>query len=92
MRLRRPRLLHQILPIRIPRRRPRPRRPRLARRVVVHLVDALEAELGRLVEEEEDDDGAGEVARREDEAVAEIDRAGDEWREEGKEEVPEPGG
>ena len=90
MRLRRATLLHQLLARREPLGRPRARVPRLARRVAVHHVDALEREVRGLVEEEVDDDRAREVAPGEDEAVAVVDRVGDEGREEGEEEVPEP--
>ena len=70
--------------------RPAGRVPWLAVRVAVHHVDALEREVRGLIEEEVDDDRAGEVARGEDEAVAVADRLGDEGREEREEEVPRP--
>ena len=92
MRLRRASLLHKVPTRRESLRGPVAGRPRLAVRVAVHHVDALEAEVAGLVEEEVDDDGAGEVARGEDEAVAVLDRLRDEGREEREEEVPEPGG
>lgn len=61
----------------------------LARRDVhdVHGVDLLEGAAARLAQEEVDDDGAEEVARREDVAVAVVDGARDEWGKEGDEEV-----
>jgi hypothetical protein len=56
----------------------------------VHGVDFLEGAAAGLAEEEVDDDGAEEVAGREDVAVAVVDGAGDEGGEEGDEEVPDP--
>ena len=53
-------------------------------------VNALKRKVGRLVQEEVDNDGTRQVARREDETVTELDGTGDERREEGNEEVPEP--
>ena len=83
-------LLDEVLARAEARRRPRTARPRLAVRVAVHHVDALEREVRGLIEEEVDDDRAGEVARGEDEPVPEGDRLDDEGREEREEEVPEP--
>ena len=57
-----------------------------------HHVDALERQIRGLVQEEVHDHRTGEVARREDEPVAELDRADDERREEREEEVPQPVG
>lgn len=56
----------------------------------VHGVDFLEGAAAGFAEEEVDDDGAEEVAGREDVAVAVVDGAGDEGGEEGDEEVPDP--
>jgi len=56
----------------------------------VHGVDFLEGAAAGLAEEEVDDDGAEEVAGREDVAVAVVDGGGDEGGEEGYEEVPDP--
>ena len=55
-------LLDQIAPITVAWRCPGARVPRLAIRVVVHLVDRLEREVGGLVQEEEDKDRCEEVA------------------------------
>lgn len=61
----------------------------LARRNVhdVHGVDLLETATASLAKEEVHDNGAEEVAGGEDVAVAVVDGAGDEWCEEGDEEV-----
>jgi hypothetical protein len=66
--------------------------PGLASRVVVHRIDSLERQITRLVEERERDKGAQEVAPCEDVSVPEVNRGGDEGREERDEEVPEPVG
>jgi len=66
---------------------PLPALPRLEPRRAVHPVDVLQGEVGRLVQEEEDEDRAEEVASSEDVSVAEADRIGDVRREEGNEEV-----
>lgn len=88
--LRRARLLDEVLAGAKPCGRPRARCPRLAGRVAVHHVDALEREVRGLVQEEVDDHRAREVARREHEPVSVVDRARDERREEREEEVPQP--
>lgn len=90
MHLRGAALLDEILAGLEARGRPGARRPRLARRVAVHHVDALQRQVRGLVQEEVDDDRAGEVARREDEPVAVLDRGDDEGGEEREEEVPQP--
>ena len=90
MRFRSAALLDEVLARAEARRRPRTTRPWLAVRVAVHHVDALEREVRGLVEEEVDNNRAGEVARGEDEPVPEGDRLDDEGREEREEEVPEP--
>ena len=87
---RRAALHDEVLARAVPGGGPGARRPRLAGGVAVHHVDGLEGEVRGLVEEEVDDDRAGEVARGEDEAVAVADRLGDEGREEREEEVPRP--
>ncbi len=62
MRHLRARLLDQVLAVRISLRRPVTRIPGFAIRVVVHLVDGLQREVGRFVQEQEDEDGCEEVA------------------------------
>ena len=81
---------HELLAGREALGRPRARRPRLARRVAVHLIDLLEREVRGFVQEEVHDDSTGEVARGEDEAVSVLDGFDDEGREEREEEVPKP--
>ena len=90
MRLRRATLLDKLLARREPLGRPRARVPRLARRVAVHHVHALERQLRALVQEEVHDHRARQVARGEHEPVPVPDRARDERREEREEEVPQP--
>ncbi len=58
----RARLLDQVLAVRISLRRPVSRIPGFAIRVVVHLVDGLQREVRRFVQEQEDEDGCEEVA------------------------------
>jgi hypothetical protein len=62
LRLSRLGLADEIVTARVPRRGPPSRSPGLDARVVVHLIHTLETEVRALVDEEEDDDGAGQVA------------------------------
>ena len=56
------RLLDQVAAVGVARRGPGARGPGLAVRVVVHLVDCLEGEVGGFVQEEKDKDGCEEIA------------------------------
>lgn len=58
----------------------------------IHGVDIFEGTALGLVDKEEDDQHGSKAAAGEDVAVVEVDGAGDEWSEEGDEEVPGPVG
>lgn len=74
--------LVEIATARVAERCPSSRCPSLGAGVVVHVVDVLKAEIGALVEEEEDDDRASEVATCEHESVRIANVIGDESGEE----------
>ena len=61
--------------------------PRLESRLTIHLVDLLEREGRRLIQEEKDDDGAEHITTGKDVAVTVINVVGDERGEEGEEEI-----